>query len=165
MAQEGVNHGSVQNQNFVNLPFGKFCLKLKSKCEMYGIHYASIEESYTSKCDHLAGEEMKHHNKYLGRRVKRGLFVSSTGVVLNADVNGALGILLKSKRDVDVNRLAVSGCLTQPSRIRLEEIQVESAKSVANRLAIGSGTPNRTARHAVRDQGLSEKMPNHDYYK
>jgi len=36
---------------------------------------------------------------------------------LNADINGALGILLKGKHKVDVNQLVSSGCLTQPSRI------------------------------------------------
>ena len=41
--------------------------------------------------------KMKHQNKYLGRRKPRGLFHSSTGVIINADVNGALGILLKEE--------------------------------------------------------------------
>jgi len=48
------------------------------------------------ECDHLAGESMKHQEKYLGRRSPRGLFHSSTGVTINADMNGALGILLKT---------------------------------------------------------------------
>lgn len=138
-AQEGCNHGNVNNQNFVMLPYGLFCQKLKSKCELYGITYESREESYTSKCDHLAGEEMKHHDEYLGRRVKRGLFRSSTGVFLNADVNGALGIILKSKREVDLGQLASSGCLTQPSRIRLGEIQAGSAKNVLVARGLTSG--------------------------
>jgi transposase len=54
-----------------------------------------IEESYTSKVDHLANETLEHHKTYLGKRVKRGLFKSSYGQLLNADVNGALGILRK----------------------------------------------------------------------
>ena len=160
MAQEGVNHGAKSNQNFVNLPFGKFCLKLKSKCEMYGITYESVEESYTSKCDHLANEPMKHHEEYLGRRVKRGLFKSSTGVVLNADVNGALGILLKSKRDVDLGQLTVSGCLTQPSRIRLADVQVGSAKSVANRLSssrLWCAKPQPAGSSGVKEASVSER--------
>lgn len=43
----------------------------------------------------LIGEEMKHHSKYAGRRIHRGLFKSSTGVLVNADINGALGIMRK----------------------------------------------------------------------
>ena len=36
------------------------------------------------------------HKKYSGRRVKRGLFKSSTGKIINADINGAIGIILKA---------------------------------------------------------------------
>jgi len=50
-----------------------------------------VKESYTSKIDHLASEEMKHQENYKGKRIKRGLFKSSTGVLLNVDINGALG--------------------------------------------------------------------------
>src|SRR5690606_26969968 len=98
LAQNGINCGDKNNQNFVNLPFAKFAQKLKSKLSLHGIDFKVREESYTSKCDHLAGEPMCHHEKYLGNREKRGLFISSTGVKLNADVNGALGIMLKEGR-------------------------------------------------------------------
>lgn len=43
---------------------------------------------------------MKHHEKYLGKRVHRGLFKSSTGKIINADVNGAIGIMRKVTNDV-----------------------------------------------------------------
>src|ERR1035437_9852549 len=78
LAQNGSNLGAVTNQNFVNIPFGRFNQKLEGKCEFYGIEYVKQEESYTSKCDHLAGEEMVHHEKYMGKRRHRGLFKSST---------------------------------------------------------------------------------------
>ena len=67
------------------------------KAEEIGIEVKIVEESYTSKCDHLVFEEMKHQEKYLGKRVKRGLFKSSTGIYLNADTNGSIGILRKAK--------------------------------------------------------------------
>ena len=51
-----------------------------------------VEESYTSKIDHLAFEEMKKQENYLGKRKKRGLFQSSIDKLLNADVNGSIGI-------------------------------------------------------------------------
>jgi len=127
LAQNKSNIGKINNQNFTQIPFGQFCIKLKSKCEKYGMNYESTEESYTSKVDHLVKEEMKHQDVYAGKRVHRGLFRSSTGILLNADVNGALGIILKSKHKVDLNQLVCSGCLTQPSRIYLGEIQDKSA--------------------------------------
>lgn len=39
---------------------------------------------------------MKHQENYLGKRVRRGLFKSSTNKTLNADTNGAIGISKKS---------------------------------------------------------------------
>jgi len=53
------------------------------------------EESYTSKCDSLALEEMKRHKKYLGKRISRGLFSSSKKKLINADLNGAINIMRK----------------------------------------------------------------------
>jgi IS605 OrfB family transposase len=133
-AQESVNHGNVNNQNFVMLPFGKFVWKLQAKCQLNGIEFLTQNEAYTSKCDHLAGEKMCHNNKYLGKRSPWGLFKSSTGKVLNADVNGALGIMIKStgKRDI-VSRLN-SGTVTVPRRIRLREIQQTSSMRLAQNI-------------------------------
>ena len=48
----------------------------------------------------LAKEELKKQENYLGKRVKRGLFKSSTGRVINADVNGAIGIFRKVVPDL-----------------------------------------------------------------
>jgi len=85
-------------QNFVQIPFNKLIEQIKYKSLKYtDLEVEIIEESYTSKVDHLALEEMKHHEKYLGKRVERGKFKSSTGKILNADINGAIGILRKGK--------------------------------------------------------------------
>lgn len=53
------------------------------------------EESYTSKCDTLSLEDLKHKEQYFGKRIKRGLFKSRTNELINADVNGSLNILRK----------------------------------------------------------------------
>ena len=131
LAQDGSNIGKRNNQNFVNLPFGKFVWKLQAKCKEYGIECMTTEESYTSKCDHLAGESMKHQEKYLGRRSPRGLFHSSTGVTINADMNGALGILLKTSNQKSLLTQLRSGGVTPPRRIRLREIQQTSSVRLA----------------------------------
>lgn len=80
---------------FQLIPFGKLISKLRYKCEQVGIHVVTTEESYTSKCDALALETIGHHEKYLGKRIHRGLFKSSTGRTINADVNGAINIMRK----------------------------------------------------------------------
>lgn len=89
------NMGKRNNQNFVSIPFDKLISQIQYKAEEVGIKTILTEESYTSKIDHYAGEKMCYHDIYMGKRIKRGLFRSSTGKILNADLNGAIGILRK----------------------------------------------------------------------
>ena len=113
-AKTGINHGRKNNQNFVSVPYYKFKAKLESKCQQYGIQHKAINESYTSKCDALALEPVQKHESYLGKRKKRGLFQSSTGVLLNADVNGALNIIRKVSGDSPVKEIISSGLVNRP---------------------------------------------------
>ena len=107
--KEEINLGRVNNQKFVSVPHLRLVQMLQYKAEDVGIKVVVHEESYTSKVDHLAGETMKHHDSYAGKRVKRGLFRSSVGACINADVNGALGIGRKVLGDPWVTRVADRG--------------------------------------------------------
>lgn len=107
------------NQHFIGIPFEMLINQLIYKAEDVGIIVELTEESYTSKIDHLAGEEMKHHDNYLGKRVYRGLFQSSTGKVINADVNGAIGIMRKVVGDSLVTKIADSVGAFTPVMITL----------------------------------------------
>jgi transposase, IS605 orfB family len=60
------------------------------------IEVITCEESYTSKCSFLDDEEICKHEKYAGKRVKRGLFRSSNGHEINADINAAYNIARKA---------------------------------------------------------------------
>lgn len=93
--KQEVNHGRVNNQNFVSIPHARFAQMLKYKAALVGIEVTFTEESYTSKCSFLDSEPLVYQQKYLGKRVHRGLFRSSTGVLLNADVNGAYNMVRK----------------------------------------------------------------------
>lgn len=93
--KNGIKIGKRNNQNFVNLPFCKLIQQIEYKAEEFGIKTICNEESYTSKCDALALESVEKHATYKGKRIKRGLFRSSTGRVINADINGAANILRK----------------------------------------------------------------------
>lgn len=90
--KQDINLGKVTNQNFVQIPFTQVMKLLKYKCELRGIRFISNEESYTSKCSFLDEENICKHSSYLGKRVKRGLFETSNGKLINADVNGSLNI-------------------------------------------------------------------------
>jgi putative transposase len=94
--KQDINIGKVNNQNFVQLPIMRFADLMKYKCELEGIKVLFNEESYTSKCSFLDGEPICKHDKYMGKRVKRGLFVSQNGIKINADVNAAYNILIKA---------------------------------------------------------------------
>lgn len=93
--KDNINLGKRVNQNFVSIPFGRLYDLLKYKLEMNGITYIETEESHTSICSFVDKEEICHHDSYVGRRVRRGLFKSRDGYKYNADINGSLNILRK----------------------------------------------------------------------
>lgn len=117
--------GRKNNQNFVMIPYGKLRSKLEYLCELNGIAYIEQEESYTSKASFFDKDEIPVYNDdnpkayvFGGRRVSRGLYMSSSGYAYNADVNGALNILRKSNV-VDLSVLYNRGDVDTPARIRV----------------------------------------------
>ena len=123
--QRNSNIGSINNQNFVNIPYGKLRDKLIYLCKLYGIEFKLQEESYTSKASFFDRDEIPIYDKensqkyiFSGKRIKRGLYQTSTGKLINADCNGALNILRKSKV-VDLGILYNRGELNTPKRIRV----------------------------------------------
>ena len=70
------------------------------------------------QCDALAFETIDKHEKYIGRRIRRGLFRSSTGKLINADQNGALNIMRKVVGDSYVREIVDSGHSLCPVRCR-----------------------------------------------
>ncbi|PHI04559.1 RNA-guided endonuclease InsQ/TnpB family protein [Fusobacterium polymorphum] len=123
--QRNSNIGSINNQNFVNIPYGKLRDKLIYLCKLYGIEFKLQEESYTSKASFFDGDEIPIYDKenpqeyiFSGKRIKRGLYQTSVGKLINADCNGALNILRKSKV-VDLSILYNRGELNPPKRIRV----------------------------------------------
>lgn len=105
--KQNIKIGKKNNQNFVSIPHSRFKELLKYKCELEGIKYIEIEESYTSKCSFLDNEEICKHTSYKGKRVKRGLFKSNDGTLINADVNGSLNILKKVVGNFDYDPIEV----------------------------------------------------------
>jgi putative transposase len=122
----GYNHNWKQNcrlgkrntQNFVTIPYYKLIRQLEYKAEEQGITVIKQEESHSSKCSFLDNEPIEHKNKYLGRRITRGLFKSHKGTFINADVNGAYNILKKAlPNGVTADRIEDVGL--HPTRWRL----------------------------------------------
>ena len=93
--KQDINLGKSNNQKFVQIPFNMFIHMVTYKAQLEGIEVIVREESYTSKCSFLDNEEICKHETYKGKRIKRGLFRSYDGRLINADLNGALNILRK----------------------------------------------------------------------
>lgn len=93
--KQEVNMGKRNNQKFVNIPHAKLIDQITYKCELAGIKVVIQEESYTSKTSALDLEPPYKQSAYAGKRVKRGLFKSRAGRVINADINGSIQIIRK----------------------------------------------------------------------
>ena len=120
-----MNLGKVVNQQFTQIPFGALRRQLQNLCTRYDMKYIEQEESYTSKASFLDLDdipiydaEKSYTGTFSGKRIKRGLYKSKNGRLINADVNGAANILRKSKQNLDFERLCV-GLLDSPLRIRV----------------------------------------------
>lgn len=96
--------GRVSNQKFVSVPHTKLRQMIEYKAAMAGITVVEQEESYTSKADFIAGDFIPVYGQidkntvpvFSGRRIKRGLYKSGNGMIVNADLNGAANILRKA---------------------------------------------------------------------
>jgi putative transposase len=93
--KQNINIGKNNNQSFTQIPHARLIDQITYKCQLAGIKVVVTEESYTSKTSALDLEQPVKHSTYLGKRVKRGLFQSSNGTKINADVNGSLQICRK----------------------------------------------------------------------
>lgn len=108
--KQEINIGKRNNQNFVSIPFNVFISMISYKATLEGINVKIVEESYTSKCSFLDNERICKHKSYKGRRTKRGLFKTSFGRTINADINGAFNIIRKSEKEsFDVTMLPEGG--------------------------------------------------------
>ena len=123
--QNETNLGKRNNQTFVNIPFGKLQNKLAYLSDYYGIRLIKQDESYTSKASFFDRDDIPSFTNgdekeyvFSGKRIKRGLYKTSNGSLVNADVNGALNILKKSNV-VDLTVLYSRGEVDTPLRIRV----------------------------------------------
>lgn len=88
--------GKKGNQNFVQIPFARFIEMIQYKAEEQGIAVIMTEESYTSGTSFVDDEQPVKDNYDKSRRIRRGLFKSNNGILINADLNGAYQIIKKA---------------------------------------------------------------------
>lgn len=86
-------------RSLLTFSFARFRDRLIHKAKMYGKRVELVCESYTSKTHNITGEVIQN----LGGRK----FITSQGIRLDRDVNGSLGIFLKSLLDQPQNTNSV----------------------------------------------------------
>ncbi len=113
--KQNTNLGKDTNMKFNKIPYMTLINKIKLKFTELNKFVLLTEESYTSKCDALALENLCKQDNYLGKRIKRGLFQSNSNKLLNADLNGAINIMRKV-----FNLQTIEGkSLLNPERVKI----------------------------------------------
>lgn len=123
--KRNIRLGKVNNQKFTQIPFKRLEQMIEYKGQEAGINIIFQEESYTSKASYFDNDiipiykskETKY--KFSGQRIKRGLYRTKEGKLINADVNGSLNILRKSKVTDDVVRPVSIGRVANPVKINI----------------------------------------------
>lgn len=110
------------NRSFASIPHSTLIKKIQYKGLMEGIEVLVTQEAYTSKCSALDLEPICKHENYVGKRKKRGLFITATGKLINADCNGALNIarlgLSVTGDEIKISESVMSAALA-PKRINV----------------------------------------------
>ena len=128
--KQDINIGRINNQKFTEIPFYTLVNQIIYKGQMNGISVILQEESYTSKASFFDNDEIPTYKEggkvvdsknFSGERVKRGLYKTKSGLLINADINGSLNILrkyLKCNSDA-ILQPADKGLVVNPLRIKL----------------------------------------------
>ena len=129
--QRKSNLGRKVNQFFTSMSFNKIKDNLEYRCKMNNIKFILQEESFTSKASFLDNDYMLSYKKdeklgyvlrtiddkvelrkqqFAGKRVKRGLYKSKNGILINSDMNGVLNILKKYLLNKEYKQLDKNKC-------------------------------------------------------
>ncbi len=125
-------------QSFVQIPTAKLKERVKQLCEYYGIKFVETEESYTSKASFLDGDFLPIFGAKpegwtpSGRRVKRGMYRTNKGILINADLNGAANIMRKVETQLGLSLVKVCRqALTLATRFRIWETKAKKLRGTA----------------------------------
>ncbi len=123
--KQSIELGTKTNQKFVQIPTARLKERIEQLCNLYGLQFIETEESYTSKSSFLDNDVLPKYGEKLdncepsGKRIRRGLYKSTVGFLINADCSGAANILRKVFGRLKLNLSQLSrGALTMPLRVR-----------------------------------------------
>ena len=108
------------------MPLARLKERIKQLCDIYGIRYVETEEANTSCASYLDGDSLPEHGKKpigwkaSGKRVKRGLYRTSNGTLVNADLQASANILRKVAGNLGLNLSRLGRrCLSSVGRVKL----------------------------------------------
>src|SRR4028118_2024545 len=124
--KESVNMGSKTNQKFVQIPTGRLKDRIAQLCEQYGLRFVETEVSYSSKASFVDRDLLPTFGEKpegwlrSGKRVKRGLYRTAQGWLINADCNacGNIGRKVAMILGLDLSGIG-RGALSAPLRLKL----------------------------------------------
>ena len=124
-----IDLGKQTNQNFVSIPHTRLIEMLEYKARLVGIKVLVQEESYTSRSNFLDLDPLPVYGKkdkdivFSGRRIKRGLYKTSVGQLINSDVNASYNILRKAIPKAFSN--GIGSCVVQPRQVNPLKVKVK----------------------------------------
>lgn len=123
--KDGKSLAKSTKNSFTNIPYTVLRRQLQYLCDCYGLNYMEHKESYTSQASFLDEDMMptfpqKPAKPFSGKRITRGQYQSSDGTVINADVNGAANILVKSGLPYDFDTMKAGILHLAPHKIKIQ---------------------------------------------
>lgn len=124
--KDEINLGKKNNQEIVQIPTAKLKQRIEQLCQQYGIEFIETEESYTSQSSFLDGDELPKIGakpdgwKPSGKRIKRGIYRTAKGLLINSDCLGAVNIIRKVSTQLGISLAKVTrAVLILPRRINV----------------------------------------------
>ncbi|WP_377480717.1 MAG: transposase [Microcoleus anatoxicus] len=124
--KQSANMVRKTNQKFVQIPTGKLKDRISQLCEQYGLRFLETEESYSSKASFVDNDLLPTFGEKpegwlpSGKRIKRGLYRTAQGWLINADCNGCGNIGRKVAVMLGLDLSGISrGELSAPLRHKL----------------------------------------------
>jgi hypothetical protein len=134
------------NERFMQLLTARLKNHIKQVCEYYGMQFIEIEEAYISQASFLNTHPLSKYGEkpnrlvFKEKRLKRGMFRTSAGTVINANANNAANILTKLELQLGLNLAKpCKALLIVPPRLHVWETKVKKRRDVTE------AAPVRTA--------------------